>query len=379
MKFKDVDVFSPYILIIAIIFYLLLAIVAPKFQITSTKPVFSTIIFYVFYGIFFFILGVLTSKFLNRYINITKPIFQNKKNSFKRILEDIFNEKIIILIILFAIFLQVVNIYLLGGLPILSGILKAKATTKLWLLSYLLFLPFINILIAKYNRKENYLLFLIGLVIFAATGYRTTTIAIILSVFITSYYVRKLKSTYFLIFVIFIVFMAILLGYIVIKSIAGQQWTLNPIELIFYRAAYTMNVLAKITALEGASKGLLFYYTLTGFFKSVDPRVIVGEIVLKYRHSTTSTIFGPALLDFGYIALAIQMFLIGLILKLIHSIQKSKKKIYTALYAIILAHTIIWVETGPTDLIVWIFYMMTIFAILYSIKWEKISLSPTRS
>ena len=35
-----------------------------------------------------------------------------------------------------ALFLQALNLYFLGGIPILSGYLKFKATTDLWRISY---------------------------------------------------------------------------------------------------------------------------------------------------------------------------------------------------------------------------------------------------
>jgi oligosaccharide repeat unit polymerase len=94
----------------------------------------------------------------------------------------------------------------------------------------------------------------------------------------------------------------------------------------------------------------------------------VGDVVLGYKHSSTSTIFGPALLDFGTWALALQMFILGLILKLMHLIQKQKKGIFTAFYAVILAQTLVWIETGPTDLVVWIFYFISIGLILYAFR-----------
>jgi len=78
----------------------------------------------------------------------------------------------------------------------------------------------------------------------------------------------------------------------------------------------------------------------------------------------TPTIFGPAMLDFGYVALAIQMFFLGLVLKLMHSASKLMSGAVTAIYAIILAHTLIWIETGPTDSMVWFFYALAIFALV---------------
>ena len=44
-----------------------------------------------------------------------------------------------------GIILQIINIALLGGIPLFSATLKAKAATKIWLISYIIFLPSINV------------------------------------------------------------------------------------------------------------------------------------------------------------------------------------------------------------------------------------------
>jgi oligosaccharide repeat unit polymerase len=280
-------------------------------------------------------------------------------------------EIILTLFVLVGIVLQIANFINLGGIPLFSGILKASAATKIWLISFITFIIGINCLLAKFNRKSHYILLIIGLGLFALTGYRTTPIAILLSVFITLYYTRNIKLKYQILLVALIAIFLIIVGFIAIQAIEWQQWRLNPLELISYRAGFTLNILDKATYLSGSTSGSLFYYTLTGFFESVDPRVLVGDVVLGNPHSITSTIFGPAILDFGWIAMAIQMFLIGFILKFIHFVQKYIKGIATAFYGIILAQTIIWIETGPTDLVVWIFYLIGIAIAIYYFYFYK--------
>ena len=290
--------------------------------------------------------------------SISKDKLKDKlKNSKFNVL---LNEKIILAVVLVAIFLELLNTYLLGGIPLFSGYLKAKATNDLWRVSYILFLPAINILIAKYHNKWYYLLFVIGLALFAATGYRTTTMAILISVFITIYYTRGLQFKHFLIFAVIAAVIGIAVGYIAVMSIEWQQWTLNPIQLVFYRAGFTLSVFDRIVDMAGATHGAMFYNTFT----PGHPRYIVGDVVLGYHKMITPTIFGPAMLDFGYIALAIQMFMIGLFLRLLHSAHKLADGVFTAIYAVILAHTLIWIETGPTDFIVWLFYAFAAVALV---------------
>jgi oligosaccharide repeat unit polymerase len=334
-------------------------------------PSFQVYIFIII-GTTFFVLGVLFPKIL---LKISKT-FENKI----KILENIKNEKlkniplfdtyniielILVAIVTLGIILQIANLLILGGIPLFSGILKENATTKIWLFSYIFFLIGINLLLGKFKRKSHYILLTIGILLFTLTGYRTTPITILLSVFITLYYTRKFKMKHKLFFAILIVTLLIAIGFIATKSIEWQQWRLNPLELVSYRVGFTLNMLDKAIYLQGSTNGSLFYYTLTGFFKSLDPRVLVGEAVIGKNHSITSTIFGPAILDFGLLAMTLQMFIIGFILKLLHLLQKHFKGILTGLYAIILAQTIVWIETGPTDIVVWIFYLIGIFTMIY--------------
>ena len=105
--------------------------------------------------------------------------------------------------------------------------------------------------------------------------------------------------------------------------------------------------------------------------KSTDPRVIVGSTTLGYAHSTTSMIFGPALLDFGLYAMLIQMLLIGFIIGMLYNIQKSLNTAFVGLYAMLLAHVIIWIETGPTDLVILLFFLIAIIIVLLTVKTKK--------
>lgn len=188
-------------------------------------------------------------------------------------------------------------------------------------------------------------------------------VVILLSAFITVYYSKKPSAGKLLVFITVLAAVALIVGYLAVRSIEWQQWDLNPVELILYRAGYTLMVFDRLIDLQGATRGSLLYYTITGYLNSTDPRAIVGEVVLGYRHSTTSLIFGPALLDFGLHAMLIQMFILGTVLGTVHRIQHVTGGALRGIYAVILAQTMVWVETGPTDLIVWLFYIMAILGV----------------
>ena len=370
---KKFDLFHPLIIIVMVILFLLIAMPMWYFYRQLPAPNFDLYL-YIGVGLLFFILGIFLSNYLlkNRFsnFNMDSSFEKSKLNPKKLSLSESYskNELAIIGFVLLGILLQIINIALLGGIPLFSASLKAKAATKIWLLSYIIFLPSINILLAKYNRKSHYILLLIGLALFVLTGYRTTPIAIMLSSLITLYYTRNLDLKYMILAILAIGAVLLAVGFIAVQAISWQHWHLNPVELVSYRAAFTLNILSSAIANQFATMGSLFYATLTGFFTHTDPRVLVGIATIGRDHSITSTIFGPALLDFGIVGMILQMFLLGIILKTLHTIQTNRKTIFTAFYGILLAQTIIWIETGPTDIVVWLFYLIGILIIIQSLR-----------
>mgnify|MGYP003290862201 FL=1 len=373
-KNGNFDLFNPLIIVVMTILFLIIAMPMWYFYQELPSPNLDLYL-YIGLGLLFFIFGVFISNYIinNKYKIDTNSTLKKVLNPEKLSLSDSYsrNELILVGLVLLGILLQVINIALLGGIPLFSATLKAKAATKIWLISYIIFLPSINLLLARYNRKSHYLLLLIGLVLFALTGYRTTPIAIMLSALITLYYTRDVDLKYIILAILAIAVVLLAVGFIAVQAISWQHWSLNPVELVSYRAAFTLNILSKAIENQFATMGNLFYATLTGFFTHSDARVLVGQATLGQVHSITSTIFGPALLDFGILGMVIQMFLLGLILKTLHSIQNYKKEIFSAFYGILLAQTIIWIETGPTDVVVWLFYIIGIFLIIHFLRGAK--------
>lgn len=369
---KKFDLFNPLIIVVMVILFLLIAMPMWYFYGKLPAPGFNLYL-YIGLGLLSFIIGILLSGcLLNRLsiINSGKSIETSDSNPQKLDLFEKYskNELVIVGFVSLGILLQIINIAFLGGIPLFSATLKAKAATKIWLLSYIIFLPSVNILLAGYNRKSHYILLLIGLVLFALTGYRTTPIAIMLSSLITLYYTRDVELKYIILAVLAIGIVLLAVGFIAVQAISWQHWSLNPIELVSYRAAFTLNILSNAIQNQCVTMGNLFYATLTGFFTHTDPRVLVGVATISRNHSITSTIFGPALLDFGIAGMIVQMLFLGIVLKTLHGLQSHKKSILTAFYGILLAQTIIWIETGPTDVVVWLFYLIGIFIIIQSLR-----------
>ena len=339
---KKYDIFNPSIVIVAILAFLAMGYVG-SFNYRFDDPLDMEVILTVIFACIAFAVGFLAVKYK---INIEA----NEKL-------DILSKKLLLALAIIALILQALNLVLLGGIPLFNSTLKANATTNIWRIAYPLFLITINFLLAKYYDRKFLILVLAGALIFGLNGYRTSVLGILGSSFITLYYLDKISKKFAIAFVALIIIGLMAVGYIASQSIAGQHWTLNPLELIFYRAAFTLEVFEKIIPLAGTTHG----HILGMIFSSGSPRTFIGEYVLKYTVCLTSTLFGPVMLDFGYVGLTIQMLFMGVFLGLL---SKVKKSIGIGIYAIILTHTIIWIETGPTDIMIWFLYLIGLIYLL---------------
>ena len=334
MKNK-IDFFNPLIVVVGILAFLAMGYVG-SFNYRFEDPLKLEVILTIVFACAIFAIGV----FLVKY----KINLESREISF-------LSERLLLTLAIIALILQALNLVLLGGIPLFNSTLKANATTNIWRVAYPLFLITINLLLAKYYNRKYLILIIIGALIFGLNGYRTSVLGILGSAFITLYYLDKISRKIGIAFIALIVVGLMAVGYIASQSIASQHWTLNPLELIFYRAAFTLEVFEKIIPLAGTTHGKI----LSMIFSSGSPRTFIGEYVLHYNVCLTSTLFGPVMLDFGYVGLVVQMLFMGIFLGIIH---KLKKGIGVGIYSIILTHTIIWIETGPTDIMIWFLYLI---------------------
>ena len=351
MKHKDIDFFQPSIVIVAILVFLLMGYIG-SFNYRFENPLDLEVILTVLFACLIFAVGAIAVKYTVTVEN-TKEV-------------KLISEKLLLVLIIFALILQSLNMVFLGGIPLFDSVLKANATTNLWRIAYPLFLITINILLAKNYKKRYLILVLLGALIFGLNGYRTSVLGILGSVFITLFYLEKIKRKVGIAFILLMIIGALAVGYIASQSIANQHWTLNPIELVFYRFGFTLEVFERILPLGATTNGKI----LSMIFSSGSPRTFIGQYVLHDNVCLTSTLFGPVYLDFGLIGLTIQMLFMGAFLELL---SKLKKGIGIGIYSIILTHTLIWIETGPTDIMIWFLYLLGLILIILNFNYIKLN------
>lgn len=339
------------IIVVAILLFLAMGYIG-SFNYRFDDPLDLEVILTILFACIVFAIAVLTVKY--------KITIENTREF------DIISEKLLLILIAVALILQSLNIVFLGGIPLFNSTLKANATTNLWRIAYPLFLITINVLLAKNYKKRYLILVLLGALVFGLNGYRTSVLGILGSVFITLFYVGKISRKIGIAFIALIIIGGLAVGYIASQSIANQHWTLNPVELVFYRLAFTLELFEKILPLGATTHGKI----LAMIFSSGSPRTFIGQYVLKYTVCATSTLFGPVYLDFGLIGLTIQMFLMGAFLEIL---SKLKKGIGVGIYSIILTHTLIWIETGPTDIMIWFLYLLGLILIILNFNYIKLN------
>ena len=337
-----IDFFNPLIVVVGILAFLGMGYVG-SFNYRFEDPLSWQVILTVIFACIVFTIGYVIVKY-----KVSTP--DKREIAF-------LSEKLLLTLTVIALILQAFNLVLLGGIPLFSSTLKANATTNIWRIAYPLFLITLNLLLAKYYDRKYLSLIVIGALIFGLNGYRTSVLGIMGSSFITLYYLNKISRKFGIAFIAIIIIGLMGVGYIASQSIANQHWTLNPLELIFYRAGFTLEVFEKIIPLAGTTHG----HILGMIFSSGSPRTFIGEYVLKYTVCLTSTLFGPVMLDFGYVGLTVQMLFMGVFLGLL---KKEKEGFGVGIYAFILTHTIIWIETGPTDIMIWFLYLIGLVYLL---------------
>ena len=351
VKIEKIDFFQPFIIVVAIVAFLAMGYVG-SFNYRFENPLNTEVMLTVLFSCLIFTAGIIAVKYKINVENTKELTF--------------LSERLLLILVIIALILQILNMVLLDGIPLFDSVLKSKATTNIWRIAYPLFLIMSNLLLAKYYDKKYLLLVVFGALIFGLNGYRTSVLGILGSTFITLYYLKKISRKLGIIFIGTILIGILGVGYIASQSIANQHWTLNPVELIFYRAAFTLEVFEKIIPLGRTTNG----HILSMIFSSGSPRTFIGNYVLHYDVCLTSTLFGPVYLDFGLIGLTIQMLFMGTFLQLVH---KLKEGIGVGIYSIIITHTLIWIETGPTDIMIWFLYLLGLVLIIINFNYIKLN------
>jgi len=125
--------------------------------------------------------------------------------------------------------------------------------------------------------------------------------------------------------------------------------------------------------LFGANHGTTLLATFSSFFHFIPgpwlgPRTIVARMYGVQHISMTSTLFGTVVLDFGIPGIAIFALALGFVVGLAYYAMKNTRgALPTGIFSLLIAYTLVGIETGLVDLIVFAFFFIS-FLILVNPK-----------
>ncbi|MCS4540737.1 MAG: oligosaccharide repeat unit polymerase family protein, partial [Euryarchaeota archaeon] len=195
--------------------------------------------------------------------------------------------------------------------------------------------------------------------VFTLLGFRFEVTGILLIATIVSWYKKIINFREMILIFLFLIGLITIVGYIVKKAMMWQIWHLDPVQLLFYRAGFTLYVLGEIIKMSwpfGLTYGAASFGT---------PRAgeIVSEVVFGYKMSLTSTLIGPSMLDFGIIGVIITMIYLGGLSGFGYKLLSERNWFFIGVYAFLMSHLIIFIEAGP-NFILWLITLLTMY--LYS-------------
>ncbi len=178
------------------------------------------------------------------------------------------------------------------------------------------------------------------------SGFKSDAIAVILSAVIAGLAANRL-SLRALLPALAAVGVILTLVSTQIASVAYSSWKIPPHLYIFYRTGFTFSVFNRIVELS-SPWGLLHGSAMSDVSQMITSKVVLGY---EREHIITSTLFGPAMLDFGITGLTIVALLLGAYLGIMHRLAGNP--LATASYAVALTHVLILIEVGlqPTSVL----------------------------
>jgi len=262
------------------------------------------------------------------------------------------------------------DFYSAGGIPLFNSVLRRFMSPLLTSLAFLM-VPATGFLIAskaqsKYARLITFVLVFFTAGMMALLGFRTEVLAAILVSLFTAYYTKiiDLKEIIFL----GILALCIGLGITIIRE-GGLGFLL--FRTTSTLAAFDFAIL--FTGPFGLTHGFVQFVDIAklfGLFPVLGGRNLITLIIGgRLSVSTTTTLFGPPFIDFGWLGLLVFLFF-GLVLGAGYKAARTHSGVYAPLYALVLTFLLLGVETGITDGIVWLYFLSASLFFLFAHTYE---------
>lgn len=313
-------------------------------------------------------------------------VFLSGKLAFKKILLEDKIMKLIPLICLVGLFFLLLDLLVAGSIPLFNSSARRGLNVTYTMIAQILPLGgFLLIALFGRSHKEDKLTmaqartyalitalavtFLVGLL-----GFRTQIIVALLGSAIAMYYTRLIGFSEIAL-TFFVAFLSISILGVLRASIEGTQ--LGLMDVLGSRLGLTLSVydtLVQKFRWFGVNHGTVFLASFSSLFPFIPgprlgPRTMVARMFGVFGISMTSTLFGPMQVDFGIIGVGFYGLFLGFIVgTAYHAMKKTGSVLAVGLFALLMAYTLVGVETGIVDFHVLMFFAGAFFIFMASLK-----------
>ena len=310
----------------------------------------------------------------------------SRRFKFNELLLEANLERFTAFLLLVGITSLIYDVMQTGGIPLLDPATRRQLSVPFTMLASLT-VPGGILLISLIGRKHQrgelsieearvYALITMLLItaLMSLIGYRTQIIVSLLGSAIAMYYTRLIGKAEIL--------LSFFLGFIAISTFGyyralAQGSSIAFFDVIGKRVGLTLSIYDSLVErfwVFGANKGSVFLAGFSSFLSFVPgprlgPRTIVAQIYGVRDVSITSTLYGTAILDFGIPGIMVFSLVMGFILGLAYrAVKQTKAAVSVGIFSLLLAYTLVGIETGLVDFNVLMFFLFGFLILLRSIR-----------
>ena len=189
---------------------------------------------------------------------------------------------------------------IIGGVPIVDSVVRKASVTPLFIFGYSFLFLGLTFMAQPYSTKWVVIAAVGSLGLLSLFTFRVYILELVIAVFVSLYMLKKVKIYHMISAGIPLFLLILVVGYI---GVSYQEWKFSPLELFFFRPAFTFGVLNKVVNEAG-----FFGITHGGTWLQFSSAKIMGPYLFGYESNITSTILGPLIFDGGIAELGVMAF-----------------------------------------------------------------------
>ncbi len=234
-----------------------------------------------------------------------------------------------------------------GGIPLIDSALRKASVTPLFILGYSFLFLGMAFMTKSWDMRWVFAACVGCIGLLSLFTFRVYVVELVVAVFVSLYMLRKVTVKHVVASAIPLVLLLVVLGYMGVRY---QEWKLSPVELFFFRPAFTFGVLNRIVH-EAGYLGI----THGGIWLKFSSAVVIGPYLFGYESNITSTILGPLIFDGGIIELGLMAFFGAVANTMYRKALRDDSKV--PYYAILLAMFLVGVDVSFIPSIVLLFFV----------------------